>query len=150
MPPPPDGVVQQAVCRLSEHWPWQTTPISGAGLLECRCDVAVWPTGRVVIAPGPRKRPWGVLYKCSHFVATVNSGNPSCRVFFRGYNMAMAGRPKKPPGKSRLNVLRIRLTDVERQRLDEEASSVGLETSTWARSELLRLTEVRQNQIRKR
>jgi hypothetical protein len=49
------------------------------------------------------------------------------------------GRPKKPPGESRKNVLRILLTDNERAELDRAAKSKTLETSTWARAELLAL-----------
>ena len=52
----------------------------------------------------------------------------------------MAGRPKKPENESRENVLRIRLTDREREALDEAAKVKGLETSTWARMELLLLS----------
>ena len=48
-------------------------------------------------------------------------------------------RPKKPPGEGRANVLRIRLTDEERAELDGAAKSRALETSTWARMELLAL-----------
>ena len=51
----------------------------------------------------------------------------------------MAGRPKKPEGEARVNVLRIRLTPAERAALDRAASARGEEVSTWARSELLRL-----------
>lgn len=46
-------------------------------------------------------------------------------------------RPKKPVDDVRENVLRIRLTDEERKLLDEAASAKTLDTSTWARSELL-------------
>jgi hypothetical protein len=53
----------------------------------------------------------------------------------------MAGRPKKPDGASRENVLRIRLTDKERNALDDAARVQGLETSTWARMELLALVK---------
>jgi hypothetical protein len=49
----------------------------------------------------------------------------------------MAGRPKKAQGVTRDNVLRIRLTRAERQALDGAAGTKGLETSSWARSELL-------------
>jgi uncharacterized protein (DUF1778 family) len=49
----------------------------------------------------------------------------------------MAGRPKKAAGLTRGNVLRIRLTEEERALLDEAARNKGLETSTWARSELV-------------
>ncbi len=51
----------------------------------------------------------------------------------------MAGRPKKAEGQTRENVLRIRLTDEERALLDEAAAAVSLETSTWARSQLIAL-----------
>ena len=50
-------------------------------------------------------------------------------------------RPKKPNDDVRANVLRIRLTDEERRALDEAAKSRELETSTWARSELLLLAK---------
>jgi hypothetical protein len=46
-------------------------------------------------------------------------------------------RPKKKPADNRTNVLRIRLTERERQELDHAATSSGLEVSTWARFELL-------------
>jgi hypothetical protein len=48
-------------------------------------------------------------------------------------------RPKKPEGEVRENVLRIRLTDAERKALDDAAQAKHLETSSWARSELLAL-----------
>ena len=54
------------------------------------------------------------------------------------YNVAMASKKQKAAD-SRENVLRIRLTDVERQELDAAAQERSLETSTWARSELLML-----------
>lgn len=63
-----------------------------------------------------------------------------------GYSVAMAGRPKGPTGNARGNVLRIRLTDEERQLLDEVAAAVTLDTSTWARSELLALAARIQSQ----
>lgn len=46
-------------------------------------------------------------------------------------------RPKKPKADNRTNVLRIRLTPQERAQLDEAAKLSGLESSTWARFELL-------------
>lgn len=58
-----------------------------------------------------------------------------------GYTSVMAGRPKKPKNETRDNVLRIRLTDDERKALDQAALAVGLETSTWARFELLALAQ---------
>ncbi len=53
----------------------------------------------------------------------------------------MRGRPKKPEGESRGNVLRIRLTEEERAALDKAAEAKTLDTSTWARSELLSLAK---------
>jgi hypothetical protein len=60
-----------------------------------------------------------------------------------GYNGNMAGRPKKADDEARGNVLRIRLTTEERKTLDEAAKSRGLESSTWARMELLTLAKKR-------
>jgi hypothetical protein len=60
---------------------------------------------------------------------------------FCGYNGGMAGRPKKPEAEKRTNTLRIRLAEAERERLDKAAEEKGLETSTWARSELLALAK---------
>jgi hypothetical protein len=51
----------------------------------------------------------------------------------------MAGRPKKPEGEVRENILRIRLTPAERSILDRAAQARGEDTSTWARSVLLSL-----------
>jgi uncharacterized protein (DUF1778 family) len=51
----------------------------------------------------------------------------------------MAGRPKKPKGQTRENVLRVRLTEDERKELDQAALISGLDTSTWVRYELLSL-----------
>lgn len=50
-------------------------------------------------------------------------------------------RPTKPPGEVRENVLRIRLTEVERKAIDETAQARGLDSSTWARMELLALVK---------
>ena len=47
------------------------------------------------------------------------------------------GRPKLKPAERRSTTLRIRLTRVERMLLDEKAGASGLDTSTWARNELL-------------
>jgi hypothetical protein len=60
---------------------------------------------------------------------------------FCGYNQGMAGRPKQPDGEARSDVLRIRLTEEERAQLDRAAAERFLETSTWARSELLSLAK---------
>jgi len=59
-------------------------------------------------------------------------------VGFSGYDFGMA-RPKKPPGEVRENVLRIRLTDDERELIDAAARAKSLDSSAWARSELLAL-----------
>lgn len=42
------------------------------------------------------------------------------------------------------DVLRIRLSDEQRQQLDAAALAAGKATSTWARDELLRLAEQQQ------
>lgn len=52
----------------------------------------------------------------------------------------MRGRPKKPEGEVKANVLRIRLTPEQRARLDAAAQAYGEETSTWARDMLLTLS----------
>ena len=49
------------------------------------------------------------------------------------------GRPKKPEGEVRENILRVRLTPHERAILDREAQARGEDTSTWARRTLLAL-----------
>lgn len=54
----------------------------------------------------------------------------------------MAGSRKKSEGQARENVLRIRLTEEERALLDRAAGTKTLDTSTWARSELLALAKV--------
>jgi hypothetical protein len=51
----------------------------------------------------------------------------------------MAGRPKKTESEARSNVLRIRLTEAEREEIEQAARGRGLDTSAWARVELLRL-----------
>lgn len=53
----------------------------------------------------------------------------------------MTGRPKKPPGEARDNVLRIRLTDEERKAIDDAAKEHALDSSAWARMELLALAK---------
>jgi hypothetical protein len=50
-------------------------------------------------------------------------------------------RPKKPKGESRENVLRIRLTGAERKAMDAAAITKTLDTSTWARMELLQIAK---------
>jgi uncharacterized protein (DUF1778 family) len=51
----------------------------------------------------------------------------------------MAGRPKKSQSQVKSYTLRIRMTQEQRALLEEAAQRRGLETSTWARSELLLL-----------
>lgn len=51
----------------------------------------------------------------------------------------MAGRPKKPETKTMSYMLRIRMTEQDRQLLEQAAQSKSLELSTWARSELVLL-----------
>ena len=50
-------------------------------------------------------------------------------------------RPKKLKADRRQDVLRIRLTDAERKALDAAAAARTLDTSTWARAELLQLAK---------
>jgi hypothetical protein len=51
----------------------------------------------------------------------------------------MAGRHKKPESEAKTYMLRIRMTEADRALLEEAAKSKSLETSTWARSELVAL-----------
>lgn len=53
----------------------------------------------------------------------------------------MAGRPKKPAGEAKSNVLRIRLAEADRRILDRAAQVKSLDTSAWARSELMALAK---------
>lgn len=55
--------------------------------------------------------------------------------------MRCMARPRKPDGETRENVLRIRLTDEERAAIDAAAKEKGLDTSTYARMELLTLAK---------
>jgi uncharacterized protein (DUF1778 family) len=50
----------------------------------------------------------------------------------------MAGKPKKPEYVKSF-MLRIRMTENERALIEEAARARSLETSTWARSELVAL-----------
>jgi hypothetical protein len=54
----------------------------------------------------------------------------------------MAGRKKKPEGESKSYMLRIRMTEEERNLLEGAAKAKSLETSTWARSELVMLAKM--------
>jgi uncharacterized protein (DUF1778 family) len=51
----------------------------------------------------------------------------------------MAGRRKKPESETKTYMLRIRMTEMERALIEEAAKAKSLETSTWARSELIAL-----------
>jgi hypothetical protein len=53
----------------------------------------------------------------------------------------MPGRRKKPENETKGYMLRIRMTEQERLLLEEAAKSKSLETSTWARSELVSLAK---------
>jgi uncharacterized protein (DUF1778 family) len=50
-------------------------------------------------------------------------------------------RPAKSKAERRTNTLRIRLTPAERKVLDAAANTKTLDTSTWARAELLQLAK---------
>jgi hypothetical protein len=51
----------------------------------------------------------------------------------------MAGRHKKLEGESKTYMLRIRMAQADRAIIEEAARLKSLETSTWARSELVSL-----------
>jgi uncharacterized protein (DUF1778 family) len=51
----------------------------------------------------------------------------------------MAGRPKKSEAEVKTYMLRIRMTEEERQLLEQVANVKSLQLSSWARSELLAL-----------
>jgi hypothetical protein len=53
----------------------------------------------------------------------------------------MAGRPPKPESERRTNILRIRMTDQERELIDAVASANDEDTSSWAREWLIALAE---------
>lgn len=53
----------------------------------------------------------------------------------------MPGRHKKPDSQAKSYMLRIRMTQDERALLEAAANSKSLETSTWARSELVTLAK---------
>jgi hypothetical protein len=46
-------------------------------------------------------------------------------------------RPKKQPGEGRTSILQVRLTAAEKAALEAAAQVRGLDTSAWARSQLL-------------
>ena len=51
----------------------------------------------------------------------------------------MPGRPRKPKADAKTYMLRIRMTEEERAMLEEAARVLSLDTSSWARSELVAL-----------
>jgi hypothetical protein len=53
----------------------------------------------------------------------------------------MVGRQKKPKSEAKSYMLRIRMTEADRALLEEAAKSKSLETSTWARAELVTLAK---------
>jgi hypothetical protein len=59
------------------------------------------------------------------------------RNFCQYFTRMVMGRPKKPDAERRSTTLRIRLTRAERTDLDQLANACGMDTSTWAREELL-------------
>jgi hypothetical protein len=89
--------------------------------------------------PGWICRPSGVFIT-SFIVATINQGssletqNSCCYDKFME-DKRDRGRPPKPDEDRRSAELRIRLTDEEREKLDDAA---GGKTSTWARDVLLK------------
>ena len=56
------------------------------------------------------------------------------------------GRPKKVKGEQRDNVLRIRLTQEERNLLDASAAAKSLASSAWARMVLIEAARLAINQ----
>jgi uncharacterized protein (DUF1778 family) len=53
----------------------------------------------------------------------------------------MPGRPKKAKSDSKTYMLRIRMTEEDRELIDAAARAKSLESSTWARSELIALAK---------
>ena len=51
----------------------------------------------------------------------------------------MAGRPKKDESEAKSYMLRIRMTQDDRELLDRAARARSLQLSSWARSELIAL-----------
>jgi hypothetical protein len=76
--------------------------------------------------------------QCSIYVATVKRGSLVFQAFCC-YTFVMAGRHKKPEGEAKSYMLRIRMTEEDRALLEAAAKLKSLETSTWARSELVGL-----------
>ena len=55
------------------------------------------------------------------------------------YAVVVVGRHKKPEAEAKTYMLRVRMTQAERELLEAAAKVKSLETSTWARSELVAL-----------
>jgi uncharacterized protein (DUF1778 family) len=53
----------------------------------------------------------------------------------------MAGRHKKSATEAKTYMLRIRMTEADRELMEAAAKAKSLETSTWARSELVALAK---------
>lgn len=53
----------------------------------------------------------------------------------------MAGRPKANQADVKSNMLRIRLTQSDRAKLDQAAAVESAETSTWARARLVAMAD---------
>lgn len=60
-----------------------------------------------------------------------------CPLFFNLSMERKRGRPKKPKRELRSKPLRILLNQDERQSIDAAARGESMETSTWARAQLL-------------
>ena len=58
----------------------------------------------------------------------------------------MDKKPKTQDTRRRENILRIRLNERERKMLNDYARQEKLDTSTWARMELLKIAENRHTQ----
>ncbi len=82
------------------------------------------------------ERRFCVRLHCSIFVATTKVGRLDLWIFCC-YNIFMAGRHRKPSPETKKYMLRIRMTQEDRALLEAAAKFKSLETSTWARSELV-------------
>jgi uncharacterized protein (DUF1778 family) len=60
-------------------------------------------------------------------------------MFFVATILVMRGRPKKPEGEAKTYMLRVRMTQEERDLLEGAAKSKSLQLSSWVRSEMLAL-----------
>jgi hypothetical protein len=79
----------------------------------------------------------------AHIVATITPQAITIRLrceFFVSTIFCMA-RPKKSKAESKSYMLRIRLSEIERQAIERASAAKSLEMSTWARSELMTLAK---------